>query len=103
MAVSMRQGMYRAIRPFRTGKDFDEELRLATEYFVVYLERQTDPKSKHKLLLRPRLSLSELEAELLALGLDEDDLLLDAEKGLVKSLDTFIETPAVNPFYSREG
>lgn len=106
MAVSMRQGLYRAIRPFRAGLQFDEDLRQASELFVAYLEKGPDPKAPHAVILRPRLALSELEADLARLGLDEEDLLLDSEKLELQDLANLIDpapSPRSNPFYTREG
>lgn len=106
MAISMRQGMYRAIRPYRSGSSFDQELANAADQFVVYLAKGPDATAPHKLELRQRLSLTELERELLRLGLEGDDLLLTEEKMAAESLSTFLpdDTAPVrsNPFYTRE-
>ena len=107
MAVALRQGMYRAIRPFRNGESIDEELRQAAEHFVVYISREDSPTVPHKLLLKPRLTLTELELSLSSLGLDEEDLLLTEERALsseLQALMTESSKPArpSNPFYTRE-
>ena len=111
-ALTVRSGMYRAIRPYRFGEAFDAELQKAAEQFVVSVTKNPDPTTPHKLILKPRLSLSELEAEFHNLGLDEDDLLLEEERAVNKKLAEFItpetgEAPKAaprksNPFYSRE-
>lgn len=113
MALSLRSGMYRAIRPFRKGLQLDEELRQAADLFVVSVEKKPNPQSPHELILKPRSSLSELEAELAFLGLDEDDLLLPEEASvnaaLMKLLPPEKSAPAVelppvrsNPFFTRD-
>lgn len=110
-ALTVRSGMYRAIRPYRTGEAFDDELRKASEAFVVSVHKNPDPLSAHQLILKPRLSLTELEAELANLGLDEADLILPEEAVLNSKLSEFItpETPVTKPtrrtgnkFYSRD-
>ena len=114
MALTVRNNMYRAIRPYRFGEAFDDELRLAAENFVVSVAKNPDPLAQHQITLKPRLSLSELEAELANLGLDEADLILPEEAALNAKLSTFItpevEEPSLpakpprraNRFYSRE-
>lgn len=108
-ALTMRRGMYRAIRPFRNGEQFDEELMKASENFVISMPTQDSSNSKHFLILKPRTSLSELEAELASLGLDEEDLKLTMEKQTIGKLSEFLDEAAPmprhssNPFYTREG
>ena len=104
IAISMRQGMYRAISPYRTGKQFDAELQQAAEAFVVHLAAAPS----HELVLRPRTTLSELELSLADLGIEEDDLLITEEKLERESLNEFLEGPlevtprTSTPFYTRE-
>lgn len=103
MALTVRMAMYRAIRPFREGARFDEGLHNAAEKFVVAIapgEGET-----WKLLLKERLTLTEMEKQLFDLGISEDDLLLTEEKLLQGELAelTSSEIPRPsNPFYSRE-
>lgn len=103
MALTQRLGLYRAIRPYRIGEAFDEELRQAAETYVACLVQDKD---KWAIKLRPRMILSELEAELAALGLDEEDLLLQEEKLMSEELKDFVESPSLprpaNPFYKRD-
>jgi hypothetical protein len=102
MAIAMRQGMYRAIRPFRSGKMVDEELRQAAEKYVVFLDEE-------KLILRERMTLSALETEigLDVLGIDEEDLLLGDERALKIELEQILEidekpvAKSSTPFYTR--
>lgn len=102
-ALILRRGMYRAIRPYRYSERFDEELKKASEMFVVSVEQQKDPKSPHTLVMKRKLSLNELEAELLNLGLDENDLILPEEKMLNENLQEFLKPDtASNPFYTRD-
>lgn len=115
MAISMRQGMYRAIRPFRYGEMFDSELNLAPDLFVVVLPKieKSDRGKPCKLVLVERKNLGYLEAELLNLGLDEADLLTQEEKMVNQSLEKLMQpepTPVLKvgsrisqtPFYTRE-
>lgn len=113
LAIAMRQGMYRAIRPYRSGEIFDAELSKAADLFVVQIEKLPDPSAPHILRLKPRLTLNELEAELANLGLDEADLLLGEERAVEAKLAEFLEPteveedvefrpiPRDTPFYSR--
>jgi hypothetical protein len=106
MAVAMRQGMYRAIRPFRNGLMNDEELRTSAEKFVVYLQPKDDREGEHILEFRPRLTLRELEGIWTDLGIDEEDLLLGDERSAREHLKEFLEPdaaakPRVTPFYQR--
>lgn len=105
MAISMRQGMYRAIRPFRNEQMNDEQLKNAAEKFVVYLSKE------HHLELKPRTTLEALDSMFDELGIDEEDLLLGDERGADRSLSKFLDQQvdenmkehAPNKFYSREG
>ncbi len=104
VAIAMRQGMYRAISPYRTGKAFDAQLTAAAEVFVVHLP----PDPSQELFLRPRITLSELELSLSELGIEEDDLLVTEERMEQASLEEFLESPTIapqrtsTPFYTRE-
>lgn len=107
MAVAMRQGMYRAIRPFRKGEATDNDLMKAAEKLVVYLVKAEDKSSPHFLEFRERKALSELEAAWADLGIDEEDLLLGDERSVSDSLIKLMDkqdTPVTTntPFYSRE-
>lgn len=99
-AMSLRQSMYRAARPFRDGSAFDEEVRKSTDLFVVYIDRETN-----QITLKPRSTLDTLEASLAELGINESDLRLPEERLLDKELTEFIEKgdkPRANQFYERE-
>lgn len=109
MAIAMRQGMYRAIRPFRVGQANDEELLQASEKFVVYLNKGELASDPHFLVLNERMALSELEMEFDLLGIDEEDLLLGDERNIANSLKHLIDgAPAepvplrFTPFFTRE-
>lgn len=105
MAIAMRQGMYRAIRPFRYGDQSDEQLRMAAEKFVIYLA----PKgAKDQFIeLKPRKTLEALSEMFDELGVDEEDLLLGDERTATIDLKKFLdeqtaEPPRNTPFYQRE-
>lgn len=108
VAASIRSGMYKAIRPYRNGQAHDETLRLAAENFVV--SSTTNPDGTCSIVLKPRLSISELELQLEALGLSEDDLRLPEEKTADEMLLQLLEPkpePSAQPsrstpFYTRE-
>lgn len=108
MAISMRQGMYRAIKPYRDESEFDHELSQAAELFVVYIPKEPQPNGTYQVILKPRTSLTELEAQFAELGLSETDLKLSEERLAEDKLNAFIETPTseverpVNPFYGRD-
>lgn len=98
MAIAMRQGMYRAIRPFRSGTRIDEELRVASEKFVVFIKDNI-------LEIRPRLTLAELDTMFDEIGIDEEDLLLGDERAKFEELKTFIDDTKIRPttpYYKRE-
>lgn len=105
-AIAMRQGMYRAIKPFRHGETsfIDEDLVKSADKFVVYLNEETTPP---QLELRERKSLAALEGIWDELGIDESDLLIGEERRLMENFSKLVEeeAPAVptsaTPFYSR--
>jgi hypothetical protein len=103
MAISMRQGMYRAIRPFRIGEMNDMELQTAAEKFVIVLH-QDKAAGTGFLEIKPRLTLAALDAMFDTLGIDEEDLLLGDERranlDLQKLLEEEPETRST-PFYTR--
>lgn len=107
MAVAMRQGMYRAIRPFRQGLMNDDQLRQAAEKYVVYLNKAGAKDEPHDLEFRERVTLAELEMSFDILGIDEEDLVVGDERLVLHSLTKFLENPpekslSVTPFYVRE-
>lgn len=115
MAISMRQGMYRAIRPYRYGQAFDPELNQAADMFVITLPKvkKSDYGKPCKLTVRERKNLTYLENDLVNLGLDEEDLLTADERAVNASLEKLIEPEGLkplkvghrvkqNPFYTRE-
>lgn len=99
MAIAMRQGMYRAIRPYRESKLIDDELRKAAENYVVYLNEDT-------LEMRPRLTLGELNTMFDQIGIDEEDLLLGDERDALGALKDLLDgvdvKPRITPFYNRD-
>lgn len=114
MALAMRQGLYRAISPYRVGTALDAELLAASEKYVTYLLKLDDPKAEHTIEFRERKVLAEMESGLLAeLGIMEDDLLLGDERSINDSLRKLmadVEGPAAaasvsrsTPFFDREG
>lgn len=104
LALAVRTGMYKAIKPYRDTIAHDEELLAASEHFVV--SSSQDPDGSYTITLMPRLSLTELDAQLDALGLTEDDLALPEEKSVPKLLEELMApkeaTTRVTPFYTRE-
>ena len=102
IAIAMRQGMYRAIRDYRSGQRSDLELMKASEKFIIRLEAGSDKSSEHRIVFTERATLSELD--LAELGLDEGDLLLEEERlltGLMGNFPEQTEQSISTPFYTR--
>lgn len=111
MAIAMKQGMYRAIRPFREGKALDETLHKASEKYVIYCKPLEDPNAIHWLEVRERVALAALESVWDELGISEEDLLVGEERSimerfskLTEEADEKIETQETkpNPFFQRK-
>ena len=112
MAVAIRQGMYRAIKPFRYGELNDLELKDAAERFVIYLTKTMDGKKHlkdqpHWIELKQRQTLKEMNRLFDELEIDEDDLFLGEEKAISNKLKELMEKPkkvskSKTPFYSRD-
>jgi hypothetical protein len=110
MAVAMRQGMYRAMRPYRNGELEDSELSKSADKYVVYLRkpRDQDKNKEHFLEFRERKALAILEESLDLLGIDEEDLLLGEEKKISIDLTHFLakesksEPERKTTFYKRD-
>jgi len=106
-AETLRRGLYRAIRPYREQTIFDSELFSASEHFSVCIEKAEKPEHPHTIVMKPKISMTELERELANLGLDDSDLLFPSEKITIKGLSDFIAEAKPsprpsNPFYTRE-
>ncbi len=108
MALSMRQGMYRAIKPYRVGHATDDTLLKAAEKFVLFLDRKKGQEDQpHEIVFRERKALSELERSFAELGIDEDDLLIGDEREANASLQRLIEVqehpePRSTPYFKRD-
>lgn len=106
MAVAMRQGMYRAIKPFREAESGDDELRKASERFVVYLIKGERADTFHFLEFRERKTLSILESSWDELGLSDDDLLIGEERSISDKLKELLDgaevKPRATPFFTRD-
>ena len=97
--------MYRAIRPFRDGTINDDDLRRASEKFVIYLVQGEKPADPHFLEWRERKALAILEEAWDSFGIDEQDLLVGDERAIgtkLKRLLNEVEPVRVTPFYERE-
>lgn len=108
MAVAIKQGMYRAIKPYRYGEQHDHELQKAVDKFVLYLKRDEDKiaSNPHWIVLRERKALTILEIQWAELGLEDADLLVGDERTVNAKLDALIEKQEepvrTTPFYERE-
>ncbi len=103
LALTTRMGMYRAIRPFREGTLFDDELALAAERYVLFCPKPDDVNTQAKVILRPRLTLEALEAQLGDFNFTEDDLLLLDERIAAHELTELVKPlHKANAFYNRE-
>lgn len=106
MAIKQRLGLYRAIRPFREGRIFDEGLRLASERLVLVMKGSDE--TPWTITFSPRQTLSELELQLHDLGLSESDLLTTEEKLANAAIEELVEKPSgqidrrSTPFFTRD-
>lgn len=98
-AISMRMGMYRAIRPYRAEELIDEELLAVAETHAI----NVSPGSS-VMTIKRKVGLSAAEGLMASLGIDETDLITTEEKSLQNRLETLIESDPTpyNPFYDRE-
>jgi hypothetical protein len=107
MAISMRQGIYRAVKPFRGDYSKDPDLAGAAERYVIGMLPSNDETRFAYLRFIPRKSLNELEAQLLDLGLEESELISPDDMAMASSASkvfTELSDPdrAPTPFYTRE-
>lgn len=105
LAISTRLNLYRVILPFRKEEIFDEELKKASELYIVSAREFTAEPCVWAVEILPRQTLSQLESQLGVLGIEEDDLLLPEEKSILDKLAEFIQPDAHKPsstkFYDR--
>lgn len=99
-ALTMRTGLYRALRPYRNGDKFDADLQAAAEVLVVSAPYEVE--GGYAIEIRPRMALNELEAQLENLGITTDEVKSDVDipaslKDLAKSTDR-----RSTPFYERD-
>lgn len=101
LALSMRLGLYRAIRPYRSGKLYDEELYQALSTLVIKVV-ENNKKITIEFIERPVLYL--LEDQLTDLGIEENDLLLPEEKEQYEQLKRLekLTWKSPNPFYGED-
>ena len=103
LAISARQGLYRAIKSFRNRPDLDPILAEAADKFVVSIDQ-----ANCTIYLTPRKTLEVLESQLALLGISEEDLSTAEERKINSSMQTLLENlekpeTTSTPFYSREG
>lgn len=97
MAISIRQGLYRSIKPYRSGELIDSQLQEASERLVVYLD-----KEKGNLVFREKQGLNVLEEMLDDLGITETELTTEEERTLKVDLEELLNAPKrETPFYTR--
>ena len=103
LAISARQGLYRAIKSYRGRPDLDPVLAQAADLFVVSINAEA-----FTLTFTPRKTLEALELQLHDLGIDEADLQTHQEREIAESLDRMMGKASTKsperstPFYSRE-
>lgn len=100
-AVSIRQALYRAIRPFR-DEDAEEPSELAK-----IANTMTVAFSGNDLIIRPKVSAEYAENLFMELELDESLLQTEDERESVRKLQEALEKPSEkskssNPFFSRD-
>lgn len=108
VALAIRTGMYKAIKPYRDGGVYEEVLTKAPQSFIVSAIK--GPPAQ--VVISPRASMILLEAELARLGIAEEDLVSPAERAVGEELRQLTKPPSEalrntisgpNPFYTREG
>ena len=102
LAMSARMAMYRAIRPYREGRDFDAILAEAAAKFVIVHQ-----KKPPALIMTLRKSLSAAEAMMAELGMLAEDLLTPEELAQRERLleiqqEGPVSDQSSTPFYTRE-
>lgn len=100
-AIATRQSLYRAIRPYRNGELFDEELYQASQRLAPMVEALPDKETPHKIIMKPKVALDELDAAMEELGLEASDLLTTEEKEAERKF-VKVQVDTSNPFYERE-
>jgi hypothetical protein len=102
MALHHRLGLYRVIRPYRTGEAVDTILCDAAEKLVPSITPKDEPEIA--IVFRPRKTLADLEAAIEDLGISDLDLLTPEERLLADEVEELASTkpiPRSNPFYER--
>lgn len=103
MAMHQRLGLYRVVRPYRTGQAFDPEITAAVELLVPTIS----PKEEKAITLtfRRRVSLSDLEKSIEGLDFLPEDFLTEGERtlhGELEALAPELLEARSNPFYTRD-
>lgn len=99
-AIATRQQLYRAIKPYRNGEQFDEELFQASQRIVPLVPKKEDRSEPHQIVMTYRRVLDELDNAMEELGIMPSELLTDEERALTNRLQS--ETHPANPFFERE-
>ena len=97
-AIAMRLGLYRAMKPYRSGDLNDPQLTAAAETHAIFIA----PKSTN-LVIRRKVGLLAAEGLMAELGIDENDLITFEEKELADRMAALIEDDHMekdNPFYN---
>ena len=99
-AMSVRMSMYRTIKPYRNGDLYDDAIKMASDKYVLALQR--DPPA---IVVRKRLTTDAAEDMMTLLGIDEADLMTAEEAesltALTKVSDALATEHQVNPFFNR--
>jgi hypothetical protein len=99
-AMSVRMSMYRTIKPYRNGDLYDDAIKMASDKYVLALQR--DPPA---IIVRKRLTTDTAEDMMTLLGIDEADLMTAEEAesltALTKVSDALATEHQVNPFFNR--
>lgn len=78
--IAFRMAMYRFIQPYRANPDLDPELHRATELVAI----STPKTGQTSITLKPKRSLDLAEIAMELVGLTDEDLLTDGEKGMLQ-------------------
>lgn len=97
-AIAMRLGLYRAMKPYRSGELVDPELAAVAETHAIFIASKSN-----NLVIRRKVGLLAAEGLMAELGIDEDDLITFEEKEIAGRMAALGEEDRVekdNPFYN---
>ena len=102
LAMTVRMSMYRTIQPYREGALHDDELKMASEKYILALQKEPPA-----IIVALRKTAEVADLIFADLGLDEADLMTEEELSSLRAVEAISEGMAApltneNPFYTRE-